>query len=297
MVTELSAESSNVGASTSRVELLEARIDVHKGEDPLSIQNPLNNVECSATTQPLPTTPLGAGLVNSIDGNIIQPPRQGHQPDESSTTLLATHPQPSQDASVQARHVRRNVVLAAWGGFALLTKARRWILALRLLIGLAQLILGIVVLSLPSSLGPSFSTPNTCDPEGMFVFLTLHTIRVFFSVPIDFYLGLSPHRTPSARRIGSEGQLERERNRMIGSLTLDRKMSRFSDLLGLCQVVLFIVGNYIVWTSLECSHSPAESRPLWITCVSVLSIAYLVIAEVMLMIFVSSLEDAKAQAH
>lgn len=286
MVTALSA-SSNVGASTSTAGLHEARVGVDKGEDPLSISSPVvASAEVSTIAQHLPATPSGANdLASSADSQVVEPTQD--QQDTPSRRLLTIHPQPAQDASVQARSVRRNIILAAWGGFSILTKARRWILTLRLLVGLAQLILGIVILSLPTSLGTSFSTPNTCDPEGLFVFLTLHTIRVFFSIPIDFYLGLSPHRTPSARRIGSEGQSERERNRMIGSLTLDRKMNRFSDLLGLCQVVLFIVGNYIVWTSLECSHSPAESRPLWIACVSVLSISYLVIAEVMLMIFVS----------
>ncbi|UZJ54785.1 hypothetical protein CBS101457_004105 [Exobasidium rhododendri] len=183
-----------------------------------------------------------------------------------------------------AMNVRRNMLLAAWNG-SHLTKGRKWVLILRLLIGLIQFVAGVTILALPASMGDSMSTPERCAPEGMFVYLTLHTIRVFFSIPIDVYLGLSPHRTPRSRRAGADGLLDRERTRTVGSLTLDRKLSRFNDLLGFCHVVLFIVGNYTVWTSIECSHAPAESRPLWITCVSMLSITYVIILEVCLMIF------------
>lgn len=123
----------------------------------------------------------------------------------------------------------------------------------------------------------------------MFVFLTLHIVRVALCLPIDFYLGLSPHHTPRARRAGAEGQLRREQNRALGSLALDRKLSRLGDLLGFCHVVLFIVGNYVTWTSIECAHRPADSRPLWFTCISMLSISYAIIVEVLLLVFVSLL--------
>lgn len=196
-----------------------------------------------------------------------------------------------QNVGTEARNVRRNMFMAAWDGFTVLAKSRKWILMLRLTIGLAQLVVGIVVLSLPGSKGDGPSTVDTCNSQGMFVYLTLHIIRAGFSIPVDFYLGLSPHRTPSARRIGSEGQMDRERNRTIGSLTLDRKLSRVSDLLGLCHVVLFIVGNYVVWTNIACNNSSSKSRPLWIACVCMLSVTYTIIFEVILMIFVSGADE------
>lgn len=119
----------------------------------------------------------------------------------------------------------------------------------------------------------------------MFVFLALHSVRVLASIPVDFYLGLSPHRSTRARRPGAEGLIDRERNRRIGSLARDRKVGRISDLMGFCHVVLFIVGNYVVWTSVECGNRPAESRPLFFTCVAMLCITYFIIFEVALMIF------------
>lgn len=132
---------------------------------------------------------------------------------------------------------------------------------------------GLTVLALPTSLGDSFARPEICDPEGMvsapflsfsqqrclssltlyrsqFVFLTLHIIRVAVCIPIDIYLGLSPHRNARARRDGAQGQLERERNRLVGNLILDRKLSRLSDLFGFIHVVLFVVGSeYLFPTS------------------------------------------------
>jgi hypothetical protein len=205
----------------------------------------------------------------------------------TNTTTRAREDADAQD-EYQAFSVRTNMLRNYWDGYHALSKFRRWILVLRLLIALAQVVSGIVVLALPTSLGDSFSFPETCDPEGMFVYLVLHISRVACSVPIDLYLGLSPHRSPRARRRGADGLAERERNRRVGSLRLDRKLGRLGDLLGFCHVVLFIVGNYVVWTSVECSHAPADSKPLFFTCVAMLSISYLIILEVALMVFVST---------
>lgn len=205
----------------------------------------------------------------------------------TNTTTRAREDADAQN-EYQAFSVRTNMLRNYWDGYHALSKFRRWILVLRLLIALAQVVSGIVVLALPTSLGDSFSFPETCDPEGMFVYLVLHISRVACSVPIDLYLGLSPHRSPRARRRGADGLAERERNRRVGSLRLDRKLGRLGDLLGFCHVVLFIVGNYVVWTSVECSHAPADSKPLFFTCVAMLSISYLIILEVALMVFVST---------
>jgi hypothetical protein len=270
------------------------RINVDEADHPLSG----SKTDCSATdvasasTQPLNTSsPINSAALRSIEtgtalNNGSDSDEQARPPTIPPTFTAQQANSESRDAGNDARDVRRNMLLAAWNG-SHLTKGRKWILVLRMLIGLAQFVVGIAILSLPSSLGDSFSTPETCNPEGMFVYLTLHIIRVFFSVPIDIYLGLSPHRTPRSRRVGADGLLERERTRAVGSLALDRKLSRFSDLLSFCHVVIFIVGNYTVWTSVECSHGPAESRPLWITCVCMLSVTYIIILEVGLMIFVS----------
>lgn len=211
-------------------------------------------------------------LYNEIIGNL-------------NRSLNSSNQIPVNDGENEAISVRRHLLTNAWGGFSNLTRFRKWILILRLLIAVAQVVAGIVVLALPSSLGNSFSFPEECDPEGMFVYLTLHCARVLCSLPVDLYLGLSPHRSPRARREGADGLSERERNRRVGSLRLDRKMGKFGDLLGFCHIVLFIVGNYVVWTSVECSHQPADSRPLFFTCIAMLSITYVIILEVALMVF------------
>ena len=257
---------------------------MHEADHPLA-----TDAEGSATPASEPRTQ--AGPLRSIEITDLLSRRN----ESSSQVVQPARPAAEErqeqidggDAATAARDVRRNMIIAAWSGFSLLTRGRKWVLMLRMLIGLAQLAAGVVVLSLPSSLGDSYSTPETCDPEGMFVYLALHVARVFCSIPIDVYLGLSPHQTPRSRRAGAEGLMDRERNRTVGSLALDRKLGRFSDLLGLCHIVLFIVGNYIVWTSVECSRTPADSRPLWIVCVCMLSITYVIIFEVGLMVFVS----------
>jgi hypothetical protein len=255
------------------------RIHLQGGQHPLSASNDSGSQsgEHDATIS-LPLHPL------PLDPPVRTPSHRAEPTERPPAHQL-------QNAGTEARNVRRNMFMAAWNGFTVLAKSRKWILILRLIIGLAQLVLGIVILSLPGSKGDSALTTDTCNPQGMFVYLTLHIIRAGFSIPVDFYLGLSPHRTPSARRAGSEGQSDRERNRTVGSLALDRKLSRVSDLLGLCHVVLFIVGNYVVWTNIACNNASSRSRPLWIACVCMLSVTYTIIFEVMLMIFVSRAVD------
>ena len=152
--------------------------------------------------------------------------------------------------------VRRNLLYSIWTGYVRLTKGRRLLFLVRLLSALAQVIATIVILSLPASLGDSPAAPGTgdstsCDPEPMFVWLVLHALRVALAAPLDLYLGLSPHRTSRARRPAAQGLAEREQARALGSLTLDRKMGRISDLIGLAQVALFIAGNYIVFSNVS----------------------------------------------
>lgn len=149
-------------------------------------------------------------------------------------------------AADEALQVRSNLIHTVWAGFRALGRGRRWILVLRLIIGLLQVIPSIVILSLPTSLGNSVgkSLLAECDPEPIFVFLALHTVRVVANIPLDVYLGLSPHRSSRQRRPGASGQAERERRRTFGSLDLDRKAAKLADLLGFLHIVIFAVGNY-----------------------------------------------------
>lgn len=168
------------------------------------------------------------------------------RPFQQPTTTAAATQEPAAD---QALQVRGHLIRSIWLRLRELGCGQRWILVLRLTLSLLQIVPAIVILSLPTSLGNS-PGPNgaTCDPEPIFVFLALHTVRVVASVPLDFYLALSPHRSSRQRRPGASGQAERERSRTIGSLNLDRKAAKLADLLGFIHVILFAVGNYSVWT-------------------------------------------------
>lgn len=191
------------------------------------------------------------------------------------------------DATTAALIVRSNMLRGMWNGYRALGRGRRGILIVRLLVALAQIIPAIAILALPTSLGNSRAreSDEVCDPEPIFVFLALHTVRVAASLPLDLYLSLSPHRNARQRRLGSSGFADRERRRQFGSIPLDRKASRLADLLGFCHVVLFAVGNYVVWSGTECSSSPADSVPLFWTSVAMLAVSYIVIVNVVLLIF------------
>lgn len=319
------SDNSDVHAATSAERHFEStKENVQGANHPLSVSPSANKkVVSSSSESPLPKRIGDEGLEDSdntprpnifqidhTDG-VINETRQASAalPDQatlqdSSEGLAAFLEQSGnararREAGSQQLHgttneallVRQNMLRSSWDGFTSLTSCRKWILMLRMLIALAQVAAGIAVLSLPTSLGNSRSTPEECDPEGMFVFLVLHITRVVCSIPIDFYLGLSPHRSTRARRPGAQGLAERERSRRLGSLQLDRKLGRLGDLLGFCHVVLFIVGNYVVWTSLECSHKPADSIPLFFTSLAMLCITYIIIFEVALMVFVSISES------
>ena len=152
----------------------------------------------------------------------------------------------AQDDVNPAAAVRRNLLRGGWTGYTRLTRGRKILLIFRICSSFAQVITAIAILSLPTSLGDSLSAMggnDLCNPEPMFVWLLLHTLRVAVNLPIDIYLGLSPHRTGRARRPNAQGLLERESNRAVGSLHLDRKLGKLGDLLGFVHVVLFIVGS------------------------------------------------------
>lgn len=217
-------------------------------------------------------------------------PTPGVPPAPATTTGIAPLPVAVPDEALLVRH---NLLQTIWTTYRSLGRPRRWILLLRLMISLIQVIPAIVILSLPTSLGNSpgkhynldTGEGPECDPEPIFVFLALHTVRVAATMPLDFYLGLSPHRSARQRRPGAPGQAERERSRRMGSLELDRKTSRLADLLGFLHIVVFAVGNYAVWTRTECNARPADSVPLWWTSLAVLILTYVVLFNVVLLTF------------
>ena len=119
----------------------------------------------------------------------------------------------------------------------------------------------------------------------MFIYLLLHIIRLALSIPCELYLGLSPHRSQAARRAGPEVRARLERDRPVGSLYWDLKISKISDMLGFAALVLFIVGNYVVYSSTECSKPPADSVPLFWSALTSLIISYMAILQVLILAF------------
>ncbi|KAK0554125.1 hypothetical protein OC846_002214 [Tilletia horrida] len=194
-----------------------------------------------------------------------------------------------------ALRVRRNFFAASLSAIRDMNRIRKFLLGLRLFLAIAQLAVGLTIVSLNSSHGDSagagydpfkpFQDPSQpiCRPSAMLVFLSLHITRVAINLPVDLYLSLSPHRSNRARRPGAEGLQARERTRAIGSLMLDRRIAKVSDFLALAHVVLFIVGNYTLYSSSECAKAPSRSVPLFWTTFAFLAIDYLSIVEITLL--------------
>lgn len=207
-------------------------------------------MESATTDHILPSTDEPQQMTTTTGSQIevVQHADASSPPQVGNTDAVV--PAASEEAATdQALHVRGNLLRSIWARFRDLRRGQRWVLMIRLLLSITQIVPAIVILCFPTSLGNSIGRNGMiCDPEPIFVFLALHTVRVAASIPVDLYLGLSPHRSARQRRPGAAGQLERERRRAFGSLELDRKASKIADLLGFVHVVLFAVGNYSVWT-------------------------------------------------
>ncbi|CAO1617593.1 unnamed protein product [Parajaminaea phylloscopi] len=223
-----------------------------------------------------------SGMQAAPSGTISSQPSHTPQSRTQATPLPAVQ----ERAEDQALQIRGHLLRAAWLRFRGLGRGQRWLLVFRLLLSFLQVVPPIVILCLPTSLGNSPGPNGTeCDPEPMFVFLALHSVRVVASIPLDFYLALSPHRSSRQRRPGAAGQAERERTRTIGNLNLDRKAAKLADLLAFVHVILFAVGNYSVWTRTDCSSAPADSVPLFWTAFAVLCISYFFIIVIVTLTF------------
>jgi hypothetical protein len=148
-----------------------------------------------------------------------------------------------------------------WQSLSRLWKPRLFFFLARMALNIIQIVASLVIVALPSSLGNSPSggdidgsppVPGSqCDPEPIFIYLVLHVTRLVVLLPLDIYLTLSPHGNARQRRPGARNFVERERNRTFGSLERDRKVAKLVDLLSLGYCVLFVVGNWAVWSRTE----------------------------------------------
>ncbi|KAN0065662.1 hypothetical protein ACQY0O_000792 [Thecaphora frezii] len=211
----------------------------------------------------------------------------------SSTSLTLPDPLPRfasldhdpQDTATDARRVRTNLLRAIWSGIGQLTRRRKWLLFVRLAISLVQILALTPFLFLGSSHGGSYTPGEYCNPQPMFIFLLLYVLRLAAILPCDLYLGLSPHRASASQHHSHLARYRLERNRAFGSLLWDSRISKLSNLLGFLGIVLFIIGNFVVFSSSECSEPPADSVPLFFASLAALIVGYVVILEIIILLF------------
>ena len=187
----------------------------------------------------------------------------------------------------EALTLRRNLLQSLWIGVRQLPRGRRVVLMIRLCVSFAQIVAFIPVLALPGShrVSPSHEQGRVCDPDSLFKYLVVHIVRLALDIPVELYLGLSPHRTRQGRRAGPEARAVAERDRPLGSEYLDVKVGKISTLLGIASLVIFFVGNAIVYSSTECSQRPAEAVPLFWAALASLIVVYIFIVEIAVLAF------------
>ena len=204
-----------------------------------------------------------------------------------ANTQINTHTQMDRPSLTEALTLRRNLLQSLWIGIRQLPRGRRIVLMIRICISLAQIVAFIPVLALPGSqrVSPSHETGRVCNPDSLFKYLVVHMVRLALDIPVELYLGLSPHRTRRGRRAGPEARAIAERDRPLGSEYLDVKVGKISTLLGIASLVIFFVGNAIVYSSTECSQKPAEAVPLFWAALASLIVVYIFILEIAVLAF------------
>jgi hypothetical protein len=118
---------------------------------------------------------------------------------------------------------------------------RRWRLAFTTFVGAAQVIAFSVIL------GTSYHKP--CD-QNLSLYLILLIVRISLSFPTALWSAISPHPT---RRDSPERRLELERNRLVGNIRIDKRLKKFSDIVSLYGLIVFLVGNIWLISSNTCS--------------------------------------------
>lgn len=209
--------------------------------------------------------------------------------DGANATSNANNPRIQQDGPslTEALTLRRNLLQSLWMGVRQLPRGRRIVLMIRLAVSFAQIVAFIPILALPGShhVSPSHEAGRVCNPDSLFKYLVVHIVRLALDIPVELYLGLSPHRTRRGRRAGPEARAIAERDRPLGSEYLDMKIGKISTVLGIASLVIFFVGNAIVYSSTECSQKPAEAVPLFWTALASLIVVYVFILEIALLAF------------
>lgn len=211
----------------------------------------------------------------------------GHAPTLGTTNNANAAPVQRRPSLTEALTLRRNLLQSLWTGIQQLPRGRRIVLMIRLVVSFAQIIAFIPILALPGSnrTSPSHEEGRVCIPDSLFKYIVVHIVRLALDIPVELYLGLSPHRTRQGRRAGPEARAAAERNRPLGSEYLDIKIGKISTLLGIASLVIFFVGNAIVYSSTECSRRPAEAVPLFWAALSSLIIVYIFIVEIAVLAF------------
>jgi len=113
-------------------------------------------------------------------------------------------------------------------------------------------------------------------------YVALVIVKIAVSYPISFYNALAP---PSRPRRGEadtpEARERREARRVVGSPVLDARLRLLADFIALFSLIWFLLGNIWVYSGTECKDT---SPYLWWTSLVTLLVAYIRLAEVVLIV-------------
>ncbi|BGP47355.1 hypothetical protein JCM10450v2_003207 [Rhodotorula kratochvilovae] len=168
-----------------------------------------------------------------------------------------------------AAAVRLSVMRRLWAATNELQGLRRLRLAFFGVAGLTQVVAFIVILAGHYS--------DECDsPLGAYLIMVI--VRISFAYPPYFWLTISPPRPPARRDSDDETRAAIDRNRHVGTLAIDHRVRRLSDLVSVYALVLFILGNVWVAGARTCS---ATAPTLYKGALAALILSWIYIAEVL----------------
>ncbi|KAJ9085962.1 hypothetical protein DSO57_1009012 [Entomophthora muscae] len=178
-------------------------------------------------------------------------PPSTNSPEPSIPQLLPTspteaHPIAADNISVHATQVRRNWATHLIRNYRSISRTSKLLLLISVSTSLIQILICVIVLSL--------YWHQTCDSQ-LRVYIIMYVVRLVISVPITVLYYLKPPR----------------RNRRTSfNLWIDRARS----IMDVFAMLLFIVGNYLIYSSTNCRE---QNLALYILSLALVIIGYFII--------------------
>ncbi|GAA5985563.1 hypothetical protein JCM5350_007135 [Sporobolomyces pararoseus] len=159
----------------------------------------------------------------------------------SAAPQPSTPPAPANGSIPPALSVRLGVMRRIFLAVTGMDHRRRWRLSFTTFVGAGQVLAFIVILAL------YYNKP--CD-QNLKLYLILLIVRISLAFPTALWSAISPRHN---RRDTPERREELERNRLVGNHRIDRRIKKFSDLVSLYGLIIFLVGNIWIISSDTCS--------------------------------------------